>query len=222
MAVTPAADLSPVSDAADELASGSPAGGAASGTPRDLRAVILATAHGLLEERGAAALSLREVARRAGVTHQAPYHHFGDRESILGVLVADGFDELAARLAAANATAPRHGGRGVIREAHRAHAGFALARPGLFRILFRPDTCDPARFPAVRAAAARVTEEIAWLTRLVTGRPPEPAMTDVLCAQLHGVACLVLDLPFAAAPARDALARIDDAAEAFADRVLRR
>ena len=51
--------------------------------PVALRQRILETAEALLETEGLQALSLREVARRAGVTHQAPYHHFADRESIL-------------------------------------------------------------------------------------------------------------------------------------------
>ena len=67
----------------------------------DLRQRILNTSELLLEENGVAALSMREVARRAGVTHQAPYHHFADRESILAELVAQGFDELSRRLARA-------------------------------------------------------------------------------------------------------------------------
>ena len=65
----------------------------------DLRQRILDTSEQLLEETGVTALSMREVARRAGVTHQAPYHHFADRESILAELVARGFDQRARRLA---------------------------------------------------------------------------------------------------------------------------
>jgi AcrR family transcriptional regulator len=50
---------------------------------RDLRGELLRTSRLLLDEGGVAALSMREVARRAGCTHQAPYHYFEDRESIL-------------------------------------------------------------------------------------------------------------------------------------------
>ena len=68
----------------------------------DLRKRILDASEQLLETEGLAALSMREVARRSGVTHQAPYHHFTDRETILAELVTQGFDELARRLARAN------------------------------------------------------------------------------------------------------------------------
>ena len=62
---------------------------------RDLRAELLRTSRRLLDESGPSALSMREVARRAGCTHQAPYHYFANRETILAALVREGFDELA-------------------------------------------------------------------------------------------------------------------------------
>ena len=68
---------------------------------RDLRAELLRTSRKLLDESGPSALSMREVARRAGCTHQAPYHYFANREAILAALVREGFDELADRLASA-------------------------------------------------------------------------------------------------------------------------
>jgi len=69
---------------------------------RDLRHELLSTSRELLAEGGSGALSMREVARRAGCTHQAPYYYFKDRETILATLVVDGFADLAIRLRAAN------------------------------------------------------------------------------------------------------------------------
>ena len=71
------------------------------GGGRDLRAELLRTSRELLDQSGPGALSMREVARRAGCTHQAPYHYFANREAILAALVHEGFDELADRLASA-------------------------------------------------------------------------------------------------------------------------
>ena len=65
---------------------------------RDLRENLLRTSRELLDKSGPTALSMREVARRAGCTHQAPYHYFTNREAILAALVEAGFDELANRL----------------------------------------------------------------------------------------------------------------------------
>ena len=121
--------------------------------PVALRERILATAEALLEADGLQALSLREVARRAGVTHQAPYHHFADRETILAELVTQGFDDLARRLAKANDAAvdPRQG----LLQSGAAYVGYALEHPGVFRIMFRREVCDASRFPAALAASER-------------------------------------------------------------------
>jgi AcrR family transcriptional regulator len=91
----------------------------------DLRKTVLQEASNILEKEGLNALSLREVARRAGVSHNAPYRHFHDRDSLLAALVEEGFqmfaDELAKR--------PR-------REMGEAYVEFALAHPQRFRLMF--------------------------------------------------------------------------------------
>ena len=150
---------------------------------RDLRQEILRTALALLNESGVSALSMREVARRAGVTHQAPYHHFGDRESILAELAAQGFEELTRRLTQAHALAASDLRAAVIASG-RAYIDFALSHPGVFRIMFRPETCDPARFPAVQAAgdAAQATliELVdAGCSLVLTTGGTGPALRDV-------------------------------------------
>jgi AcrR family transcriptional regulator len=161
--------------------------------PADLRQRILDTARALLDEQGAAALSLREVARRAGVTHQAPYHHFADRESILAELVAQGFDELARRLARAHAT----GGdtQTTLVASGTAYVVFALDHPGVFRVMFRADLCDPLRFAPVQAAGDRAHGELRHLVRLVHGGPDDDSLAMLHWAQVHGLASLLLDGP---------------------------
>jgi AcrR family transcriptional regulator len=186
----------------------------------DLRRRILDTARALLDEQGSTALSLREVARRAGVTHQAPYHHFADRESILAELVTDGFDELARRLAAAN----DHPGpaRQILIASGIAYVGFALDHPGVFRIMFRPDVCDPARFPRALAAGERAYGELQRQVRLVHGGPDDAGLAAMHWAQVHGLAMLMLDGPLGqqlpGPQARQAFVR--EAAERFAARIL--
>ena len=164
---------------------------------RDLRAVILDTARALLDEQGVAALSMREVARRAGVTHQAPYHHFGDRESILADLVEQGFDELARRLASANDLAPSAGKRAALLASGEAYIGFALSHRGVFRIMFRPDVCDPMRFPDLQQAGARAHAELERLVRIVHGSRYSAALASLYWAHVHGMACLMIDGPLA-------------------------
>ena len=67
----------------------------------NLRDAILVSATQLLDEFGPAGLSMREVARRAGCTHQAPYHYFTNREAIITALVTGGFTSLSKVLASA-------------------------------------------------------------------------------------------------------------------------
>jgi AcrR family transcriptional regulator len=161
--------------------------------PPDLRQRILDTARALLDEQGAASLSLREVARRAGVTHQAPYHHFPDRESILAVLVEQGFDELARRLARAHAT--RGDLLATLTASGSAYVGFALDHPGVFRTMFRADYCDPARFPQVQAAGDRAHAELRHLVRLTNDSQDDEGLATLHWAQVHGLASLLLDGP---------------------------
>ena len=90
-----------------------------------LRQAVLQKAGEILEKEGLDALSLREVARRAGVSHNAPYRHFPDRESLLAALVEEGFQMLLDALA----RRPR-------REMGEAYVDFALSHPQRFRLMF--------------------------------------------------------------------------------------
>jgi AcrR family transcriptional regulator len=158
----------------------------------DLRRRILDASAALLESDGLAALSLREVARRAGVSHQAPYHHFKDRETILAELVAEGFERLARRLAHANDQAGALGVRGALLESCRSYVGFALGYPGLFRIMCRPEVVDLSRFASAQAASDQAYAELERMVVLVHGRADE-ALISQHWAQVHGLACLILD-----------------------------
>jgi AcrR family transcriptional regulator len=91
----------------------------------DLRTAVLAAAWELVQTRGVAGLSVREAARRAGVSHNAPYRHFPDRDALLDALVAEGFEELGSALA------DRTG-----RDLGEAYVAFALEHPERFRLMF--------------------------------------------------------------------------------------
>ena len=122
---------------------------------RDLRSELLRTSRQLLDESGPSALSMREVARRAGCTHQAPYHYFANREAILAALVHEGFDELTDMLASAREGLGSADLRAILTASGNAYVEFALRHPGVFRVMFRPDACDPKSFPEVAQAGER-------------------------------------------------------------------
>ncbi|MFC8717715.1 TetR/AcrR family transcriptional regulator [Kitasatospora sp. NPDC057198] len=154
----------------------------------DLRAACLRAAHELLEEDGSAALSLRAVARRAGVSATAPYRHFADRDALLSAVAAQGYRDLAARLAAAG-PAPRDAA--ALADVAAAYVRFATDRPALFRVMFA-EPCDPAD-PERAAATAAMWEYVHGIVRgAFPGADPGPTATAVW-GLVHGLAFLHLD-----------------------------
>ncbi|MGV0853648.1 TetR/AcrR family transcriptional regulator [Mycolicibacterium phlei] len=116
----------------------------------DLRAVILAQAAELVAERGADGISLRELARAAGVSHAAPAHHFTDRRGLFTALAAEGWRKLAAALADA---------RPEFIDAALAYVRFALDNPGHYTVMFDRSLVDPDD-PELRAAQDAAGEEL--------------------------------------------------------------
>lgn len=155
----------------------------------DLRAALLAAARGLLDEGGVPAVSLREAARRAGVSPAACYRHFADKDALLTALAVQGFDEFAQALAQAADGAPE-----PFAEMGVAYVAFAVRRPGMFRLMFGPAVADRSRSPELLAA-------IAGSTRLFEGglkTHPHAAPTDPVAglrawATVHGLATLAID-----------------------------
>jgi AcrR family transcriptional regulator len=111
----------------------------------DLRRVLLEEAVASLRESGPAALSLRDLARRAGVSHAAPAHHFGDKRGLLTAVAAEGFRRLSASLGATYEATGDFGEVGV------AYVRFAVEERPYFDVMFRPDLYDPDD-PALVAA----------------------------------------------------------------------
>ena len=162
-----------------------------------LRDDLLRISRELLDEGGPAALSMREVARRAGCTHQAPYHYFANREAILAALVHEGFDELADRLASAHEGLESTDLRAILTASGNAYVEFALRHPGVFRVMFRPDVCDPERFPEVVQAGGRARGELARLVKVVLGDDAPLEVEVLFWSGVHGLASLLLDGPLA-------------------------
>jgi len=104
----------------------------------DLRRALLDAALRLIDTQGLQALSVREVARRAGVTHGAPYHHFADRASLLAALAEDGFELLVAAMRSEQARS-RSAPDEQLAAVGRGYVAFALAHPAYFKVMFRPE-----------------------------------------------------------------------------------
>ena len=148
----------------------------------NLEAVLLRAAGKILEKEGVEALGLRELARRAGVSHSAPYRHFAEREALLAALAAEGFAMLDAAQRAA----------GGLRAMGEAYVAFALEHPQRFRLMFG------GRIPIARHACLRevATKTFDALAGALAARLPEARgagdASIAAWALVHGLAQLVL------------------------------
>jgi AcrR family transcriptional regulator len=152
----------------------------------DLRAVILAEAARLVAERGADGVSLRELARSAGVSHAAPAHHFTDRRGLFTALATQGFQLLAEALIAA---------RPQFADAALAYVRFAIEHPGHYQVMFNKSLLDVSDTELGAAEAAAGAE----LARGVSTLRDRNAHADPAGAQLaawslvHGFSMLWLN-----------------------------
>ncbi len=162
-----------------------------------LRTALLEAAETVLTERGSQGFTLRECARRAGVSHAAPAHHFGDVAGLLTALAQAGFDRLAATIAAERDTAPPGDARARLAAAGRGYVRFACEWPQLFRLMFgdgRLDRADPALAAAGHAAFTLLIDAVTAAHPGTTSSDPDVRSRTVRAwALVHGLAFLVLD-----------------------------
>jgi AcrR family transcriptional regulator len=151
----------------------------------DLRNALLEAARALLEEGPLADLSLRAVARRAGVSHAAPYRHFPNHEALLVELANEGFAELRAELVAA--AAQKAGAESDrIAKIGGAYMRFVARRPALARLMFGPQLPNRDSFTDLSAAADSIGGEIGAALH-------DPALGLAVWAAVHGLAMLILE-----------------------------
>ena len=178
-----------------------------------LRETILRISRDLLNEGGPSSLSMREVARRAGCTHQAPYHYFQGREAILVALVEEGYRDLERALREARETSEGRAPQDSTRAAGHAYLACALANPGVFRIMFRSDMYDAGAHPGLHAASLAARSQLRSLATLAYGTD-DPRAEVTLWAYIHGLATLVLDGPPALGAGEEAQRFAHDVIEA--------
>jgi AcrR family transcriptional regulator len=152
----------------------------------DLKATILGEAAALVAERGAAALSLRELARAAGVSHAAPAHHFTDRRGLFTALATEGFRMLADALT---------GARPDFLDAALAYVRFAIDHPGHYAVMFDKSLYDAADHELVVAETAAGAELAAGVRTLDDPRANGDPQAAALAAWslVHGFSLLWLN-----------------------------
>ncbi|MFF4330691.1 TetR/AcrR family transcriptional regulator [Streptomyces sp. NPDC001591] len=156
----------------------------------------------LVLTEGSAAVGLREIARRAGVSHGAPRRYFPTHQALLSAIARRGFEDLAARFEAA--VADPVSARGQLEAVSRAYIRYALERRGMFELMFRHDLLDSASQapggPRLRESTLPLLRYAAELVVRCRGErsaggpgpaEPPPAVTAAaLWSNLHGLAQL--------------------------------
>lgn len=170
----------------------------------DLRSALLTAAEAELAERGIEAFSLRSVAKRAGVSHAAPAHHFGDVKGLLTALAAEGFRRFLAAQSAREAVAAPDPTSQLV-AAGLGYIDFAMQRPALFRLLWGsewPDFKDADLSQAALASYQHLVDQVS----AAGGRTV--ADESAMWAIAHGLADLLsagrmMSIGSFAAPERD-------------------
>jgi AcrR family transcriptional regulator len=162
----------------------------------DLRRALIAATLDIVAVHGVHAVSVREVARRAGVSSGAPYRHFADKASLLAAVAEEGFlwlgDQLQA--AAASVSDPNE----MLAVLGAAYVGFAEDHPAHFRVMYAPEVSGRDAYPPLQAAWNRAFGMLRDTMMRNTSAPGASTSMGALLAlgpwtMVHGLATLALD-----------------------------
>lgn len=187
----------------------------------NLREALIDAGLGLLESEGAAALSLRQLARHVGVSQAAPYHHFPDKNGLLAALAAEGFRRAASTLRAATLKHPTLERR--VRGLMAGYVRFAQDSPELFRLMYGPVIQNKNAYPELVDAASDGFEALAErVQEMIDDFGLKELDTRLATVSLlglnHGLAHLIVDdrgSPMLASTIRNDRTVIEHAANMF-------
>jgi AcrR family transcriptional regulator len=157
-----------------------------------VREALLAAARAELFERGRAGISLRAVARRAGLSHASPKYHFGDRSGLLTAVATEGFHALASQLSEVHEADARQ----QLAVLGRAYIDFGLSQPALFELMFAPNELhagDPELIVAQQQAIGALTTAVSHLAEIDATVPGTPKLALISWALVHGLVVLARD-----------------------------
>jgi AcrR family transcriptional regulator len=150
----------------------------------DLKSSLREAARSILQEQGLDALSLRSVARKAGVSHAAPYRHYPSREALLADIAVEGLGRLRGELAQAASVVGDRAER-IVRIGG-AYLRFASRHSGLLRLIFGSELSNRGDYPGLSEATAGIGEDIGAALG-------DPAAGLAVWAAMHGLAILILE-----------------------------
>lgn len=163
----------------------------------NLRQALLNAAEKLVEQTGPEDLSLRRLAREAGVSPAAPYHHFESRQALLAALSARGFQQLGAAMRRATGRQGDGGALERLQAAGIAYVRFAVSKPALFRLMFSGFLTNRSEYGELQRSADETFDVLSELVGETRGTRPstDTASPVALTAwsTVHGLATLLID-----------------------------
>lgn len=162
----------------------------------NLRETLLLAAEATLAARGVQGTTLRDVAKAAGVSHAAPYHHFASLNDLLAAVAERGFVALGDAMERATATPNT---RERLLQIAQAYVGCAQAQPARFRLMFAPQLSQVGLYPALQAASHRA---FGFLMAAACAHDPVKGPELALCgwSLSHGLSNLLIDGAFDTLP----------------------
>jgi AcrR family transcriptional regulator len=160
----------------------------------DLRRALIDAALSLVADGSVADLSLREVARRAGVTYAAPYHHFADKSALLAAVACQGFEQLVVELE--RAAARRTTLDSELLAMAEAYVAFAMTHPSHYRVMFLPDVKQSPDADELHAVADRsfdMLQQRVARARADESERAQQVLATTVWAALHGLSLLAID-----------------------------
>ncbi|WP_151476242.1 TetR/AcrR family transcriptional regulator [Streptomyces albicerus] len=153
-----------------------------------LRSRLVAVGVDLVTQEGAQALSLREIARRAGVSHGAPRRYFPTHLELLSAIAREGFAELGAEVAE-ELSGGEESPRARLAALARIYVGFALSHRGMYQLMFRHDLLESNSL-GLRETSLPLFNSLVELVSRVRPDVRAPEVAGALWANLHGIAQL--------------------------------
>lgn len=163
----------------------------------DLRRAVIETAMAMLHEDKGWQFTLREVARRAGVSHAAPYKHFPDKAALLSEMALLGFDMLHKAMTAAKPKGATNSWREEFFAVGQAYVNFGTSNPGLYRLMFSAEAGKAADVHLSERALAPLGVVVALLERGqaegVLRKRDLRGRAAACWAQVHGITMLTME-----------------------------
>jgi len=166
----------------------------------DLKNALIAAGIEILAQEGLSGLSLRAVAKRAGVSHSAPYAHFVDKQALIAAISTEGFRQLDAALEAAASLYPEDPRQQLV-EGTWAYVQFAVHNTGVFKLMFsgvlEKELDYPAFIEVSHRTLARVVTAVQAAQAAGSLRPASPELVAAaIWGQVHGLTQLMLEGQF--------------------------